>query len=156
LTPVHFLQASEDFRSCNGNEGGAVTEKYQRQATLKSGKDGKHQHGEASNDPGKNKREENKATKHGFAREVGAIKSQSGEKAEDERKYDGPRGNEKTVEDGIPDRGVGGEELAVPIESEMPRRKAAYAVTIERIDDENDDGQIDEREHKRCVGCEKR
>src|SRR4030095_9673826 len=87
LAAVQFLQTCKDFSGGDRNERGAVTEKYEREAALKTGEDREHQHGKTSNDPGKNERKENEAAKHGFAGKVGTVEGQSGEKTERKRKH---------------------------------------------------------------------
>ncbi len=38
----------------------------------------------------------------------------------------------------------------------MTRREAADTVAIERVDDQNNDGKINESENEQRVGCEQR
>ncbi len=56
-----------------------------------------------------------------------------------------PPGDDEAVEHGIPDGAIG-EKLAIPIEREVLRRKAADTVAIEGIKNEHGERQIDERE----------
>ena len=153
LGAIDFLQAGEKFGGGDGDEGGAVAEKNGEQAELQAGEDGEHQQGETGDDAGKNEREENEAAEERFAGKAGAIERERGEQAERERKSDGAAGDDEAVEDGIPDGAVG-EELAIPIEREMLRRKSADTVAIEGIENEHDDRQIDEREDERGVDRE--
>src|SRR5262252_4200354 len=156
LAAIHFLQAGENFRGGNGDECGAVPKKHKCQATFEASAYREHQHRETSDDAGKNEREQNQAAKQRFAREISAIKSESGEQAENERKNNGSGSDEKAVEDGVPDRPVRGKKLPIPIESEVAWRKAANAVAIKRIDHENRNRQVDESEDQHSVKRKKR
>ena len=103
-----------------------------------AGEDREHQQRKAGDDAGKNQRQKNQAAKERFAGKVGAIERERGEQAERERERDAAGGDDEAVQHGIPDRAVG-EKLAIPIEREMARRKAADAVAIEGVNDEHDD-----------------
>jgi hypothetical protein len=70
---------------------------------------------------------------------MGAIESERGKEAQGKRKSDRASGDEKAIEDRIPDGSVG-EKLAIPIEREMARRKPADAIAIEGIENEHNDG----------------
>jgi len=116
----------------NGDEGRTVAEKNEYQAALEASDDGEHQHGKSGDDAGKNQREEHEPAEKRFAGKVGTIKRERGEQTKRERENDSSCADDEAVDDRIPDGGIG-EELPIPIESEMARRKAADTVAIERV-----------------------
>jgi hypothetical protein len=121
-----------------------MTEEDRDEAELKAGKDREHQQGKTGDDAGKNEREKNETAEDGFSWEISAVEGESGEKAKGKRKEHCGYGDEEAVEERIPDGRVA-EELAIPIESEMFRRKSADTVLVEGIEDQNGDGEIEER-----------
>src|SRR5690349_4108221 len=155
LHPVQLLQAGEEFRGCDGNQRGAVTEKDCQQAKLRFHKNGEHQKRKAGDDARENQREEHEAAEETFAGEVGAVEGERGEQPKGQRERDTGCSHDQAIQDGIPDGGVS-EELRVPIQREVARRKAADAIAIEGIEDQHDDGQINESEDQRSIDGEKR
>jgi hypothetical protein len=109
-----------------------MAKKHQREAALKACENGKHKQRESGDDTGENERKKNEPAEERFAWEACAVESKRSEKTQRERKSDGARCDEETVEHGIPN-GTVGEELAIPIERELPRWKSADAVAIEGI-----------------------
>src|SRR5260370_1398128 len=83
-------------------------------------------------------------------RAKGAMERECGGKGKGEREKEGSSGDDELVEDRVRNGG-GREKPAVPIESEMTGRKPADAVTVEGVDDEHDDRQIDESENEHGV-----
>src|SRR5208282_2000525 len=122
---------------------------------MQSGKYREHEQGKASDDTGKNERKKYEAAEEGFAGKAGAIEGERGEEAQRERQSDGAAGDNEAIQHGIPDGSIG-EELSIPIESEMLGRKSADAVAVEGIENEDDEGQIDESEDERSVHGEQR
>ena len=149
LGAVGFLEAGENFGGGHGNEGRAMAEKYGEQAEVQAGRNGEHEERKAGDDAGKNERKKYEAAEERFAGEARAIERERGQQAQGERKSDRAGRDDEAIEHGIPDGAIG-EKLAVPIEREVPRRKAADAVAIEGIEDEHDDRQIDEGENERA------
>ena len=152
---VHFLQARKELGGGNGDERSAVAEENREQAERHAGKHRKHQKRKASDDAWKNQREEHEATKQRLAGKVGAVEGEGGEQTQREGQQDAAGGHNQTVEDRIPDGRVS-EELCIPIQSEVARRKAANAVAIEGIKDEHHDRQINEAENKRGIESKER
>src|SRR5262249_6584286 len=75
--------------------------------------------------------------------------------SQNERKDDRASSHKEALEYRIPDRVIG-EKLAVPIEGEMTRGKTSDAITIERIKDQHDDGQVNEGKHERGIESKER
>src|SRR5229473_3378782 len=136
-------------------QGGGMAEKNGEEAELSAREDGEHQQGEAGDDAGENQRKKNKAAEEGFSVEIGAIKGERGQQAEGQRERHAACSHHQAINDGIPDRGIG-EKPAVPIEREMAGRETADAITIEGIEDEDDDGQINENKNERGINFEER
>src|ERR1700687_1202942 len=155
LRAIEFLQAGEELGGGDGDERGAVAENSGEQTEADAGDDGEHEQRKPGDDTGENQGEEDQPAEEGFAGEGGAVECERREQAESERERDAGRGDEEAVYDGIPDGGVA-EQLAIPVEGEMARGKAADAVAIEGIKDEDGDGQVDEGEDQRGVGGEER
>jgi hypothetical protein len=116
---------------------------------------GEHEKRETGDDAGEDQREKYEATEERFAWEAGAVEGERGEEAQRERERYGSGGDEEAVEDGVPDGAVR-EKLAIPVERQMLWRESADAVAVERIKDEDDEREIDEREDERGVESEQR
>src|SRR5215468_1811000 len=81
LAAIHFLQAGKNFGGGHGNKRGAVAQKDEREAALKTGEDSEHQHGKPRDDSGENEGEEDKPAKEGFAGEGCAVEGKCGKEA---------------------------------------------------------------------------
>src|SRR5207245_4087752 len=130
LNAVHCLKTCEELCGRDGDEGRAVAEKNEHKAALETSEDSEHQHGKSGDDARKNQWQKHKPAEERFAGKVGTIKRERCEQTKRERENDSPCGDNEAVDDRIPDGGIG-EELPVPIEGEMARRKAADNVGIE-------------------------
>src|ERR1700756_4845356 len=119
-----------------------MPEEHDGEAEVTSGENREHQQGEAGDNSGQDQREEDEPAKNGFAGKGGAMKGESGEKAQCEREDDCARGDQQAVEDRVPDGAVA-EEKTVPHQGELFWRKAAHAAAIERVKNQNDDRQIE-------------
>lgn len=155
LCAIHLLKAGKELGGRDGNKSGAVTEKDSKQAELQASKDGKHEQREAGDDSRKNKGKKHKPAEEGFAGEAGAVESERSQQAQRERKSDSTGRDDEAIENGIPNGAVG-EELTIPVEGEMARRKTSHAISIKRVQNENHDREIDESEDKERITCEPR
>jgi len=122
---------------------------------VKAGEDHEHQQRKPRDNSGKNEREKNEPTEEGFAREAGAVEGEGRKQAQSERKCNGAGRNDEAIEDGVPDGAIS-EELAIPVEGEMLRRKSADTVTIEGIENKHGEREVDESENEHRVECEER
>jgi len=109
-----------------------------------------HKERESGDDSGKDEREKYEATKESFAGELRAVEGEGRGDSEGEGDDHSSSCDEQAVEDGIPDGSVV-EEDAIPVEREVVRRKASDALSVEGIEDEDDDGQIEEGEDEERV-----
>src|SRR5579883_222196 len=86
---------------------------------------------------------------------MGAVQRQRRQQPERDRKPNACRGHHEAVQHGLPDRSIG-EELRIPAERQVARRKAAYSRAIERIENQHRNRQIQEREHQPGVERQQR
>src|SRR5262249_42583684 len=109
-----------------------------------------HEQRKAGDDPGQNQRKQDQATEESFARKMGTIQGQGRRNPEAERDRNGRNRHQQAVEDGCPD-GIVAEQSAIPIQSEIVRRKSAYAGSVERIDDKSNDRQVQKRKYRESM-----
>ncbi len=150
LSAVELLQSREYFGGGDGDEGRAMSEDDRKETEFDVGDAKEHEKRESGDDSGKDEREKYEATKESFAGELRAVEGEGGGDPEGQGDEHGRGRDEQAVEDGIPDGSVV-EEDAIPVEREVVGREAADALSVEGIENEDDDGQIEEGEDEERV-----
>src|ERR1700728_526570 len=120
-----------------------MAQDHGNQAQLHAHANEKHQQGKSSDNSGKNQREKDETPEQSFSGKLRAVQRQGRWQTKTKRDDHGDGCDNHAVEYGIPKSRVC-EKLAIPVESPAGRGKSSDARAIERINNQNDDGEIQE------------